>query len=444
MIKRTAQTSRNVIFFLLFLILTLEAGAQTQKISLQGVPQNISGLFTYLQEQYGLRFFYNNDIVKPDQKVTFSVKELTLSELLKELTSQTGLTFSQKDNNLIVVEDNRKQAAVPGVITGTITEITTGNPVPGATVMVTGTKTGTMSDLNGNYTLNIKDMNDTLSFSFLGYKSVKVPVQGRKIINVALEESVEVIGEVVVTALNLNRTKVSLGYSISSINGEELNKARENNVINNLAGKVAGLQITKASTGVDGSTRVVLRGISSLTGENRPLIVVDGIPVDAGHGGGDRWGGTDQGDALSDLNPSDIESMSILKGAGAAAAYGSRGANGVILITTKKGLLSKGLGVTVQSSYSAETPMLYPDFQNSYGHGAFGTYPATQPDAGMPWAWSYGSRMEGQMLPNYWGSASAYLPQPDNYKDFFRTGSMLSNTVAIESGNETSTFLSLK
>jgi TonB-linked SusC/RagA family outer membrane protein len=430
--------SRLIISCLLFLSIALNAMAQQQKINLQNAPQNIAGLFTYLQGQYGLRFFYNNDVVKPEQKVAFSAKELSLSDLLKELTSQTGLTFSLKENNLIVVEDNRIQPVPQTAISGFVREESTGNPLAGVTVLLEGTTRGTMTDSDGKYSLNLRGDGDIVVFSFIGYATVKVPYSGQKNIDVSLKEELNAIDEVLVTALSLNRTKSSLGYSISSIDGDELNKSKDNNLINTLSGKIAGLQISKSSTGVDGSTRVVLRGVSSLTGENRPLIVVDGIPVDASYGGGTRWGGTDQGDALSDLNPADIESMSILKGAGAAAAYGSRGANGVILITTKKGLLKKGLGVTLQSTSMINTPMLYPEFQNEYGHGAFGTYPSAMPDPGMPWAWSYGPKMDGQSLPNYWGSTSPLTPQPYNYKDFFRNGYQFTNSVAIESGNEVS------
>ena len=321
---------------------------------------------------------------------------------------------------------------------GTVKDLKTGESIPGVNIIILGTTEGTAADFEGKFTLKVRNANDTLSFTSVGYMPLKIAVNGNTTLNVFLEQEATVLEEVIVTALNINRSKSSLGYSVSSFKGDELRKARENNIVNNLAGKVAGLQVSKSATGVDGSTRVILRGVASITGENRPLIVVDGIPVDAGHGGGGRWGGTDGGDALSDINPDDMESMSILKGAGAAAAYGSRGANGVILITTRKGLVKKGLGVSWNSNFSVDQPFLFPEFQNVYGHGAFGTYPATLPDAGMPWAWSYGSKMDGRSLPNFWGGTSPYLPQPDNYKDFFRNGTSFINSLALESGNETS------
>lgn len=454
------RTVKNfTLICLLILLQTIKISAQVQKMDLAGAPQNLSGLFSLIQEKYGYRFFYNTDVVKPDMKVTLSSSDYVLPDLLKELSTKTGLTFSIKENNLIVVEDGRKpanvpantQASVSGTVSGTVTDSKTGETIPGVSVSIAGTTQGALTDMDGKYSLKVTSMNDTLVFSFIGFTPQKVAIKGRTTINIQLAQEATLLDEVVVTALNINRTKSSLGYSVSTLNGDQLNTAKENNVVNSLSGKVAGLSVTKASSGVDGSSRVILRGVASLLGDNRPLVVVDGIPVDNGHSGGGRWGGTDNGDALSEINAEDIESMSILKGAGAAAAYGSRGANGVILITTKKGSQKKGLGVSLNSSFLMENPLVYPEFQNSYGQGAFGTYPRTMPDPGMPWAWSYGPQMEGQSLPNYWGNiapynqpplsespTSPYTAQPNNYKDFFQTGTSFINSIALDGGNENS------
>jgi TonB-linked SusC/RagA family outer membrane protein len=431
------RSFRKPAFILILILLGLTARAQEQKMDLRGAPRSLTELFPFLQSKYGYRFFYNNEVVRPEMIVILDSDRYDLPDLLSELSNKTGLTFSVKENKLVVVEDNRRQPDFSGRIGGTVRDPKTEEVLPGVNIIVSGTQNGVATDAGGRFTLEGVGRGDTLSVSCIGYVPQKVPVDGKVKFDIFLTPESKKIDEVVVTALNVNRTKSSLGYSISTVDGEELEKARENNVINNLAGRVAGLQVTKSSTGVDGSTRVILRGVSSINGENRPLIVVDGIPVDASHGGGGRWGGTDNGDALSDINPADVESMSILKGAGAAAAYGSRGANGVILITTKKGALRKGLGVTFDSNMSLDTPLLWPDLQNEYGHGAFGTYPASLPDPGMPWAWSYGPKMEGQILPNFWGGNSPFIPQPNNYKDFFRSGSSIVNTLALESGSET-------
>ncbi len=432
-------TKKFIVIGLLVLMQTALINAQEQKISVNKAPKNLTGLFSFVQEKYGYRFFYNNEMVTADQKVELKSDEYLISDLIKELSEKTGLSFKIRENNLIVVEDTSSKTVTPGVITGTVKDAATGETLPGVSVVTVGSSEGMATDLDGKFSIKVKNLNDMLSISFIGYTTQIIPMKGKTSFEISLAQNVTKLDEVVVTALNINRSKASLGYSISTVDGKDLNKAKENNVINSLAGTVAGLQISKAATGVDGSTRVILRGVSSINGDNRPLVVVDGIPVDAGYSGGSRWGGTDGGDALSDINSEDIESMSILKGAGAAAAYGSRGANGVILITTKKGKLKKGLGISLSSSYSVENPLLYPEFQNTYGHGAFGTYPATLPDVGMPWAWSYGSKMDGKPLPNYWGGTSNYSPQPNNYKDFFQTGMSLVNSVALESGNDVST-----
>jgi TonB-dependent SusC/RagA subfamily outer membrane receptor len=399
-----------VLIFILTYSLQLKA-QQTERLTLTGSPSELTGLFSYIQEKYGYRFFYNNDVIKPDTRVSFTSEQLTIQELISELSVKTGLSVRIMENKLIIVEDPGKQTTI--TVRGKVTSGTDNQPLPGVNILSKGTYNGVMSNIDGTYEIKVSS-NSILVFSFIGFVSREIAVDSKSVINITLEENIKQMGEVVVTALNINRSKSSLGYSVTSIKGDNLNQAKENNIINTLSGKVAGLQITKSASGVDGSTRVILRGVASLLGDNRPLIVIDGIPVDGGHGGGDRWGGTDHGDALSDINPEDVENISVLKGAGAAAAYGSRGANGVILVTTKKGSLKKGLGVSLSTNYSFETPLLYPEFHNEYGHGAFGTYPNTIPDGGFPWGWSYGPKMEGQMLPNFYGSTSPFSPQPDN------------------------------
>ena len=427
-----------ILIGLLVLMQNGQISAQVQKMSLKEAPKTLTGLFSYIQEKYGYRFFYNNDVVRSEMKVTLSSTDFTLPELVKELSVKTGLTFSIKENNLIVVEDGRNRDSVSEVISGTVKDSRTGDSMPGVTVVVLGTSKGIVTDSNGKFMLLVPNLNQTLSFSFIGYSTQKIVIKGKKPMDILLTEDVKELDEVVVTALNIDRSKGSLGYSISTIAGKDLNQAKDNNMINSLAGQVAGLQITPAATGVDGSTRVILRGVASLTGENRPLFIIDGIPVDSSYGSGGRWGGTDSGDALSDINSEDIESISVLKGAGAAAAYGSRGANGVILITTKKGKLDKGLGISINSHFSVDSPLLYPNLQNTYGHGAFGTFPGSLPDSGNPWMWSYGPKMDGLPRPNFWGTTSPFTPQPNNYKDFFRNGVSFVNSMALESGNENS------
>ncbi|MGL5635625.1 MAG: TonB-dependent receptor plug domain-containing protein, partial [Bacteroidales bacterium] len=212
-----------------------------------------------------------------------------------------------------------------------------GGPIIGATVNVKGTNNGVITDLDGNFEITVSP-GDILSVAYLGYRTQDIKITDQKFLDVTLQEATEDLGEVVVTALGMKRDKKALGYAMQELKGDALVDARESNVANALSGKVSGLQIIRSNNGVGGSSKIVLRGNSSLTGNNQPLIVVDGIPMDNFTGGvDDVWGnsGPDMGSGLSDINPDDIESMSVLKGASAAALYGSRAGNGVILITTK-------------------------------------------------------------------------------------------------------------
>jgi TonB-dependent SusC/RagA subfamily outer membrane receptor len=218
----------------------------------------------------------------------------------------------------------------------TVTGVVTGDDglgMPGVSVLENGTTNGTITNPDGNYSIRV-GASATLVFSFMGYTSQEVPVDGRTQINVSMVVSTLAVDEVVVTALGIRRERKALGYSVQDIKGDDLMMAKETNVINSLSGKIAGLQLIKSGNGIGGSTKINIRGNSSLVGNNQPLIVVDGIPMDNFIGGGTEWMGVDYGSGISDINPDDIESMTVLKGASAATLYGNRAGNGVILITT--------------------------------------------------------------------------------------------------------------
>jgi len=416
-----------------------------ENISLRVQDMALVNVFETIQEESGYRFFYSDDLVDLDKSISIDLRNVNITEVIASLEEQTDLTFRLMEDQLIVVvpSDEPQHSAV---VSGTVTSMHDRYGLPGVTVVVLGTTEGVITDGNGNYRIEVPDQYAVLSFRYVGFQSQEVPLNGRTSLDVELVEDILAIEEVVVTALAIERDKNSLGYSITQVGSDELNSVKQNNPINSLAGKVAGLQISNTQTGVDGSTRVILRGVASLSSGNRPLIVVDGIPVDGGtYGSAGLGGGKDMGDALSDINPEDIESMSVLKGAGAAAAYGSRGANGVILITTKKGTKRKGLGVSFNSSYIMESPSVYPRLQNKYGQGAFGQHPTEiVPDMASiqgeePWIWSWGRPMEGQTLPNWLDEPAPYSPQPNPFSLFYRTGSNLMNTLALDGGNETTT-----
>ncbi len=329
-------------------------------------------------------------------------------------------------------------------VSGQVLEKDTGLPLFGVTVIVNGTTKGTSTDVDGEYSLDNVANDAILEFSYIGFKTLQTPVLGQTTINVSLEPNIQQLDEVVVTALNNERNKESLGYSISQLSSDDIDVARENNVMNSLSGKVAGLQITQSNTGVDGSSRVLLRGITTISGNNRPLVVIDGIPISNGAGGAGSSGGVDRGDALSDINPDNVASISVLKGAGASAAYGSLGMNGVILITTKSGTKQPGLGISLNSSYTLTDIALTPDFQNEYGAGFFNDFAPISGDGrpvlDYPFSWSWGPKMEGQSYTNWLGKTDTYSPQGNPYEAFYQRGYSLANTVAFEGGSDKGAF----
>lgn len=258
-------------------------------------------------------------------------------------------------------------------ITGTVTSAEDGMPIPGASVQVKGTTIGVATDADGNYVLSVPQAATTLTYSFLGFKTQEVAIAGRTVINVALESDMVALDEVVVTALGISRERKSLGYAVQDVKGDELAMAKEVNIVNSLSGKVAGVQITNSSGAVGSSSRIVIRGNSSF-GNNQPLWVVDGIPVSNAATEVSQWGGQDFGNAAMDIDPENIESISVLKGANAAALYGSRAANGVVLVTTKTGGIAKqGIGVSINTGITFDQPYQFVNYQNLYGQGLNGS-----------------------------------------------------------------------
>ncbi len=310
-----------------------------------------------------------------------------------------------------------------------------GDPIIGANVVVKGTTHGTITDLDGKFSLEAP-MNATLQISYIGFQTQDLIFTGQPSINVQLMDDNQNIDEVVVTALGIKREKKALGYSMTELKGDSFTQTRDANVANALAGKVAGLQIKQNGTGVGGSSRIVIRGNNSISGNNQPLIVVDGVPIDNFSGGTDDYwgnGNVDKGSGISDISPDDIESMSVLKGPAAAALYGSRAGNGVVMITTKKGSQGKGIGITVNSNFTAENAMQTPDFQNVYGQGIDGVFDNNK-------ASSWGAVMDGSMKQMAMGEHPYAARDNDLYKDFLRTGSTWTNSVDLSKSSEDMTF----
>lgn len=323
--------------------------------------------------------------------------------------------------NLVGIEQQNNQ------ITGTVTDGQ--EPIIGATVRVKGTKIAAITDLDGQFFINAKP-GDILEISYVGYATQEV--KAVKGVNVVLKEDAKAMDEVVVTALGIKRERKALGYGVGEVKGEELQKAKETNVINSLAGKVAGLVVSQTAGGASGSTRVILRGSTEMTGNNQPLYVIDGVPLDnTNYGSAGTSGGYDLGDGISSINPDDIESMSVLKGPAASALYGSRASHGVILITTKKAAAGKdSFSIEYNGSFTWETQLAkWDDIQQIYGMGSNGNYSV---DAVSNTNKSWGPKADGgNMLTYYDGVSRPYKIIPNNTSDFFRTGSTQTNSVIL-------------
>ena len=332
------------------------------------------------------------------------------------------------------------QGVVAQTITGKVTD-NTGMPLPGANVIEKGTSNGASTDFDGNYTLDLTTSDAVLTFSSLGFTSQEITVGDQTVIDVQLQEDEQQLGEVVVTALGIKREKKAITYSAQNVEVDEVSEARSLNVANSLSGKVAGLNFSTTSNGVGSASRITLRGNRSLTGNNQPLYVVDGVPISNGSGNRNSdidTGGTTQPDGISNINPDDIASISVLKGPSAAALYGTRASNGVIVITTKSGNGAQGTSITVSSNFMASSAYNLLNLQNEYGQGTNGVY---VPNSSSSWGGRLdGSQVEAWQLvrnPDYDGPATyAYSPQPDNVIDFYQTGYNLANSLSITTGSD--------
>ncbi|WP_409049464.1 SusC/RagA family TonB-linked outer membrane protein [Telluribacter sp. SYSU D00476] len=330
-------------------------------------------------------------------------------------------------------------------VSGRVTNEKDGQPLPGVSILVKGSNVGTTSNSEGSYEINAP-AGSTLVFSFIGYTTQEIAVSNRSTINISMSENATALDEVVVTALGIRKEAKKLGYATSTVNSEQITVNRTPNFINTLQGKIAGVNITGLGTGPGGSSKIRIRGQSSFSGQNSPLIVVNGIPIDNTNFGtnpnnagadnsiGVRGGGntSDGGDGLSSINPDDIESMTVLKGATAAALYGSRAKDGVIMITTKTRGDSRGIGVSYNTNFTVDTPLDFTDYQYEYGQGEGGVRPtAANPTSGQ---WSFGERFQpGMTQVLFDGVTVPYEPVYNRIRSFFRNGTNFNNTVSLSS-----------
>lgn len=338
---------------------------------------------------------------------------------MKQISKRMGLTFSLL---LVTLFALAQQRTVKGKV---IDE--NGTPLPNVSYEVKGTKTNGMTDASGNFSLPVQGNNAVVTFSSVNHKTQDVQVGSSSDLTVVLQAVAGSLKEVVVTALGIQKQKASVGFAVQEISGSTVADAHETNVTNALSGKVSGLQVVRSSNGAGGSSKLVLRGFNSLQGNNQPLIVVDGVPMEnfLGADNNDYWNSSpDYGNGLGDLNADDIASISVLKGQSAAALYGARGGNGVIMITTKSGKKQPGLGITVTSTLSTENMFLTPDLQSAFGQGTEGIFNA---ESNLSW----GPKIEGQSVTR-WDGKQVPLQSYNNLKSFLRNGSSQNYGVAFQ------------
>ncbi len=464
LLKKIAIMSRYVIIGILIQSLlysfALPESGTAQKVSIEEIEISIDVDNLSIQETLDrvedatdFEFAYKRRVLDSDKKLSLGQQNTTIAELLRNISKETNLGFKRVNEVIYVNKSTETPVAVTEeiitadiTVSGKVTDEGNGG-LPGASIVIKGQGTGTTTDLDGNFSLSVPE-DATLVISYVGYTTIEIPVQNRTQISVQLEPDSQQLNEIVVTAFGIEKEKKALGYSAQEVNGDELVEAREVNVANSLKGKVAGVFVNSSSAGPGGSSFVQIRGSSSLGGNNQPLYVVDGIPISNDNlAQTNIFAGRDFGDGIKDINPDDIETISVLKGPNAAALYGSRGANGVILITTKKSS-KKGIGVSFNSNATFETINVIPKFQTSYGptyddnDANFGTINIDGTDYDMVPGWAldnWGPKYDGRPIVYQRLSDMGPVPfenQNNDMTDFYRTGSTFTNTISVDGGNE--------
>jgi len=425
-------------------------------INLDVMEGSLEEILNSIESKTDFSFFYTENNLKDKSKIELTNASGTVAEVLHEVASQKKLHFKQINNIISVrsiksplinnpIEIQLIEADV--TITGTIRS-ESGETIPGVAISVLGTSLGTVSDIDGNYRIIVPE-GSTLVFSYIGFTTQRLEIGNRSVIDVIMVQEARALEEVVIAALGIQKTSRSIGYSATNVGADEMTINRTPNFMNALQGKIAGVNISSLGTGPGGSSKVRIRGQSSIAGQNSPLIVINGIPIDntnfgtrpgnlgADNAFGQRGGGVtaDGGDGLSSINPDDIESMTVLKGAAASALYGSRAKDGVIMINTKTKGDKKGIGITYNLNHTIEQPLDFTDYQYEYGQGEFGVRPTTSnPTSGQ---WSFGEKFAPGMTQTLFdGVVIPYVPVRNRVNDFFRNGQNTTNTITLATNND--------
>lgn len=426
------------------LIAMAPIGESKAQVTLKTPNTTLEVVIKKIQKQMNLRFFYDDSLAKVMVN-NIDVKDEKVQNVLNQLLKGKGISFKVEDNVVYLRKENAPVAKEKATdskrkITGKVLDEAQ-QPMIGVTVAVKGSTTRAVTDIDGNYQLQTSEPAPVLQFSYLGYKTKEVKASGKDAITTTMDVDSKALDEVVVTALGIKRDKKMLGYSVQDIKSDALNTTGDPSVVGALSGKVAGLQMNTASTGLGGSTKITIRGNSSLTDNNQPLWIVDGVPFsDNNTSNASAYGGYDRGGTSLDINPDDIESISVLKGPNAAALYGSRAGNGVILVTTKKGANKSGFGVSYNGNFTWSSVSQAIKMQNRFGQGSNGAVNykrnASGDIEGLNGELSFGPELDGHEEYNWYGTKSPYQYTGDKLRDYFKTGFSQFHTVALGNNSE--------
>ncbi|MCL3779491.1 SusC/RagA family TonB-linked outer membrane protein [Prolixibacteraceae bacterium JC049] len=456
--KKTFRVMKLTCLMVLLAVMgTVARGvSQNRQFNIQLKDATLKTLFNEIEEQSDFRFAFNNIADELKQTVTVNLQEATIDEVLKQALTNKGLEFSVM-NGYVVVEREAKASATAqqkkNIVRGTILD-EKGEPLVGVTIFVKGTTIGAVTNFDGHFSIDIP-VGKTVQFSYIGYIPQEVKIEeSTRVLNITLKESVKDLDEVAVYgALGLKINEEAQASAMTVLRNEQIVESRDPNVITSIKGLVPGLEIAESGTPM-GSTKIVLRGNNSITGDNEALIVVDGVPYNnpsIRSAAAMKDETRDLGSGLDDIDPNSIASMTVLQGANAAALYGSRAANGAIIITTKKGTKQKGFGVRLSSTMTWEEAYVFPELQNVYGHGydrkRVGEWhsigedgiPQVRPDRYGSW----GPKMEGQEYRLMWRREQpirTFDPQPNNVEDFFQIGKNYYNNLTLSNASDKGTY----
>lgn len=437
----------GVLMITAFLQLSHATG-YAQRVTIAKKESSLLEVLTILEKQTSFNFAYNSQALIGSKPVTINVKNATVTEVLDKCFENQKLTYIL-NGNTIVIQQKTEGAKQESVLTGKIRD-EQGNPLQGVSVRNKTTNATVISATNGDYRITVNNDKDVLLFTLLGYTAKEQTVGVRRMLDVVLQEQSQELTEVVVTALGIKREEKSLGYAVTKLDSNQFTDAVSGNWLDALSGKVPGLNMVRSNGGPTGSNKVILRGENNLTGENEALIVLDGVVLNSGSGrrtaSGSSSAGpedgvqpTDFGSGINDINPEDIESVTVLRGPGASALYGQRGANGAIIITTKSGSKKKNVvpSITFSTNVSMEQANRWPDLQYEYGQGLNGASTYTYgTNNGTSLAW--GPRFNGQSFiqydPNTQSAAleaTPWVPYKNQIREFFDTGKTWTNSLSV-------------